>query len=426
MRDSIDAQARLLVRPRLESFEGRNVPATGFVPVPDNAVAISAVNGGLPQVEIVDPVSGQTVDQVQAYDNAFRGGVRVALGDVNGDGVKDVVLAPGVGGGPRVKVLDGKTGDQLADFFVYDPSFTGGLYVAAGDVNGDGHADIITGTGVGGGPRIRVLDGATLGRTVLEDFFAYDNAFRGGVLVASGDLNGDGKAEIIAGTGPGGGPQVLAFSGEGGHTLQSFFAYDGSFRGGVLVAAGDLNGDGKAEIIAGTGPGGGPVVRAFREDGQELFSKVVGDPSYRGGVEVGADDVNHNGRDEIIGGVRNGNRVDVHVIDGEHGTDLGSVSGQVDDNPSAGSSTDSSPSSGAGTVPGSTSVEGTITAVDTTAGTVTLKKENGSTVVVQAGKSTTIERNGSHATLADFQVGDRGETTIDPNGIALYLEAKTA
>src|SRR5260370_431988 len=114
-----------------------------------------------------------------AYDPSFTGGVRVAVGDVNGDGVPDLITAAGPGGGPHVKIFDGATGNLIASFFAYDPSFTGGVYVAAGDVNGDGHADIITGAGANGGPHVKVFDGKT--GNVLYSFFAYASTFAGGV-----------------------------------------------------------------------------------------------------------------------------------------------------------------------------------------------------------------------------------------------------
>ena len=78
--------------------------------------------------------------------------------------------------------------------------------MAAGDVNGDGHADIITGAGAGGGPHVSVFSGTDL--SILASFFAYDPAFTGGVTVAAGDVNGDGLADIVTGAGAGGGPHV--------------------------------------------------------------------------------------------------------------------------------------------------------------------------------------------------------------------------
>ena len=113
---------------------------------------------------------------------------------------------------------------ELASFFAYDPAFGGGVTVAAGDVDGDGRADIITGAGPGGGPHVKVFSGADLSE--LASFFAYDAAFGGGVNVAAGDVNGDGLADIVTGAGLGGGPHVKVFSGADLSELASFFAYD--------------------------------------------------------------------------------------------------------------------------------------------------------------------------------------------------------
>src|SRR5262249_40862064 len=145
-----------------------------------------------------------------AFDPTFRGGVRVALGDVNHDGTPDIIAAAGPGGGPHVRVFSGVDLHQLYGFFAYDPSFTDRGFVAAGDANGDGFADIVTGAGPGGGPHVRVFSGKD--QSELIGYFAYDPSFRGGVHVAAGDVDGDGKADVITGAGPGGGPHVRVFS----------------------------------------------------------------------------------------------------------------------------------------------------------------------------------------------------------------------
>src|SRR5206468_8107956 len=105
-----------------------------------------------------------------------------------------------------------------------------------------------TGAGETGGPHVRVFDVAR-GNASLASFFAYDINFRGGVRVAAGDVNGDGTPDIITAAGPGGGPHVKVFNGLGGTLISSFFAYDLGFGGGVYVAAADVNGDGRAEVI---------------------------------------------------------------------------------------------------------------------------------------------------------------------------------
>ena len=401
------------------------MPAVGFSPIPDDAIAVAPDDGGIPRVSIVNPATAGDIDTVQAYEDSFRGGVHVALGDVTGDGVRDLIIAPGAGGGPRIRIVDGKSGDTLADLFAFEPSFTGGLTVSTGDVNGDGKADIIVGTGAGGGPRVRVLDGATLGRTVLRDFFAYEDGFRGGVLVASGDVDGDGHDDIITGTGVGGGPRVVTFSGANGKTIGNFFAYEDGFRGGVLVASGDLDGDGRDDIITGTGPGGGPVVRAISgRDGHELNHFLADDSAFRSGVRVEANDVTHDGLDDIVTHTRHGNSDDVRLFDGRNGSGAGSFSRTVDDNPHREDHAAPPPTTPVNPVP-TTKVEGTITAIDTAAGTVTIAPTGKSPVVVKVVAATKIERNGFHTTLSTFRIGDLGEAEIGSDGNAVKIEARS-
>jgi FG-GAP repeat len=93
---------------------------------------------------------------------AFAGGVFVAAGDVTGDGFADIVTGADAGGGPHVTVVDGITGVATLGFFAFEPDFTGGVRVAAGDVTGDGRADVIVGAGPGRTAAVRVFDGATL------------------------------------------------------------------------------------------------------------------------------------------------------------------------------------------------------------------------------------------------------------------------
>ncbi len=98
------------------------------------------------------------------------------------------VTGAGPGGGPHVQVFDAETGDLIIGFFAYDPAFTGGVRVAAADVNDDGVPDVITAPGPGGGPHVKVFDGAALqtGQVVeLYGLFAYNPAFTGGVYIGA-------------------------------------------------------------------------------------------------------------------------------------------------------------------------------------------------------------------------------------------------
>lgn len=184
-----------------------------------------------------------------------------------------IVTGTDIGGAPEVKVFDAHTLTLKFDFFAYPTNFTGGVRVAVGDVNGDGIPDIITGDGPGGPPEVKIFDGLT--GVLIQDYTPFTPFFFGGIYVASGDVNNDGFADVIVGADTGGAPNVKSFSGRDGSLQYNFFAYKSSFTGGVRVAAGDVNGDGFADIITVTGPGSPPrgsrVQRVRRGDDSGLF-----------------------------------------------------------------------------------------------------------------------------------------------------------
>ncbi|MEZ6135734.1 MAG: Ig-like domain-containing protein [Pirellulaceae bacterium] len=232
-----------------------------------DSIITGASAGQPPRVSIFGP-TGELRYDFFAYSPSFLGGVRVAVGDVNHDGVGDIVTGAGPGGGPQVKVFDGQDGTLLGSFSAFDSTFTGGVSVAVGDVTGDGSTDIIVNTST----QVRVFTGVgELGGLVHE--FTPFPGFGGGISVAAGDVNADGQTDIITSSGPGGPPIVKVFDGHTKQELGSFFAYDAGFPGGVRVATGDVNGDGFDDIITGAGPGGGPRVKVF--DGASEFDHVA-------------------------------------------------------------------------------------------------------------------------------------------------------
>jgi uncharacterized delta-60 repeat protein len=269
---------------------------------------------------------------------------RVAVADVTGDGVPDYVGGSGPGGGPRVVVIDGKTGARVADFFAFEPGFTGGVFVAAADLDGDGKAEVVVTPDQGGGPVVAVYSGAKLAAGAtgnaaqLARFFGIDDpAFRGGARPAVGDVNGDGTTDLVVSAGFLGGPRIAVFDGRsvvaGASSpvklLPDFFAFEPGLRNGAFVAAGDVTGDGFADLAFGGGPGGAPRVRVFSGQGllaaggfaslddvpaAQLANFFAGDASLRGGVRLALKDADGDGKAALVTGSGEGEPSRVRVF----------------------------------------------------------------------------------------------------------------
>ena len=308
---------RRVLRP--EPLEIRLAPAwLGGLPLAaadfDGDRRADVVTGSLPgvtaRVTVRAAADGRVLQSFLPFGPMFTGGVSVAAADFTGDGVPELVVGAGPGGGPHVRVITAE-GNELTGFFAFSPSFLGGVSVAAADFDGDGTADVAVGAGSGGGPHVRVFRGTTWGE--LTGFFAYDPEFTGGVSLAAADLTGDGVPELIAGAGVGGGPHVRVFDGRTGRSEGGFFAFAPDFRGGVAVAAGDVDGDGRAEILTAAGAGGGPHVRALTGDGISVADLMAFADDGRSGTGIAAGDVDGDGdgRVELLAGGTNVRGLDV-------------------------------------------------------------------------------------------------------------------
>lgn len=243
------------------------------------------------------------------FGTTFSGGIRVATGDLTGDGITDILAATGPGVPAELRLFDGSSPSlapaPLASGAPYG-AFSGGLFLAAGDLTGDGRADLVIAPDAGSlpdfpgiAPPLLIFDGTTAGLLVI--FWAYEPTFTGGVRLALGDVNGDGATDLITSPGPGRPAEIKVYSAGG---LTSFLAYDAAYTGGAYVSAGDVNSDGRADLAVGTGGGSVAQVRIFDSSASGPSPTPLAEyeafAGFTGSVRVLLRDVTGDGVAELI------------------------------------------------------------------------------------------------------------------------------
>ncbi|MFO0805762.1 MAG: hypothetical protein U0791_21885 [Gemmataceae bacterium] len=304
-----------------DSDSSNNSATTTVVVEATSLLAVGAGAGAGPHVKVYN-ADGTQRFSFFAYAPSFTGGVTVATGDVNGDGVEDIVTGAATSAS-HVKVFDGATGAEIASFYAF-PGFAGGVNVAVAG------GDVIVGAGNGGGP---VFAGYHLaGGSVTQTFslYAFDPGFRGGVRVAGSEnliavaagptgsshvrvfdaatrverssfyafpqnmtagvniaMGKSGNTEtVIVGAGTGATPAVVTVEATTGNIIGSALAFNSNFTGGVRVAS-TTTPSGQAGVVYAAGPGGAPRVRVLNSAGTTSLDFFAFDPSFLGGIYVG-------------------------------------------------------------------------------------------------------------------------------------------
>lgn len=234
--------------------------------------------GGGPHVKVFSQNAAEQASFF-AYGINFRGGVNVALGDLNNDGVLEVVTGAGAGGGPHVRVFSDRGTPLGQGFFAFAEGFNGGVNVAMSDVNGDGDDEIIVAPASGGGPHVKIYDFVNNVPTVIGQFFAYNTAFLGGVSLTNLETT-DGRTFAVA-PGPGGGPHVKACNLTG--CTNGFFAYASNYTGGVSLTNLSFD-DGDVIVTASMSSAG--HIRAFEVDGFDTELSLFAYPGTNKGASI--------------------------------------------------------------------------------------------------------------------------------------------
>jgi hypothetical protein len=307
---------------RVEVLEQRRVLASNLV-----AVGSDIGPSSTPLLRLVEADTGAIVAQTLAFEAAFRGGVRVAMANVDGIGGDEILAASGPGriGEIRVFTQDVTGGvTTLRELTAYrlrpfGDGYLGGVQVAGGDVDGDRFADIAAAASRGAG-LVNVFRSPAFGGPIVAapawTFRGFDRQYLGGASVAVGDFgtftNGqlvdaakpDGKVELVVASGTGMPPkvQIVELSTPTPRVVDTFTAFSAGLRSGVAVTTGRFNADQIDDIMVSSGTGGPGTeiydgrVAATANAKLATFAAYAGLPRAKAAAFVAGIDRNGDGR----------------------------------------------------------------------------------------------------------------------------------
>ena len=268
-----------------------------------------------PTVTVIDPASGAEINQLLAFESGFRGGVQTVVADIDGDGSVEVLAASGSGKGEvRAFELDGT---ELTDFRFrpFGDAYFGGLSIAFGDFDGNGISDLAVGKSRGADVVVFALEGGAAGwaASPFRSFQPYGSSHVNGVVLAAADIGvvaggvvqdattADGQHELVVATGAGASRPVNVLSLATGQTLVRQIPANGDYGlTGVAVAAARFDADAIDDIFVSGGRGASAVTDVYSgaaQAGAGLLRRYGAAPgsggtnarSYASGIDLDGD-----------------------------------------------------------------------------------------------------------------------------------------
>lgn len=267
-------------------------------------LAVGTGIGTKPLVRVLSPTTGRNSKEFAPFSGTEKNGTNVTAGEFTGDQLPDIAVGTGAGTNAKVRVFTDR-GVKITEFNPYSTQAGTGVSLVAADVDGDGRDELIT-VPAKGPAQVRIFkyNTSTKKFSSYAQGFAFSRTQLNGYSVAAADLNLDGRAEIIVAPRTRGRTVTVwkVTTDKKFVRTASFSSYPITPTSGITLSTGDINGDGRPEILTTMGPGYWSDVKAFDQRGRLLARFEPASRSFLGGVDLTAMDVNNDGRDEVITG----------------------------------------------------------------------------------------------------------------------------
>jgi hypothetical protein len=290
------------------------------------AAMVWSIRPDLTASEVKDAIL-QNSDSIDDVNPLYKG--KLGLGRINAKRTVSYVLGEDVTGrilrlssphiitaslagvNPKVKVISNDSKEVLK-LNPFSKWYNQEVSVAFGDINRDGKDEIIVGAGKNALPTIKIYD---LGGNLIKEFLAFEKSYSGGVEVAVGDVDADMFLDIVATRANWGAPEIKVFNNKY-EEVGNFLVFPKRFTAGLRLAIGDINGDSVKEIII-TPRVGNPDIVAFRVDGLKVADFSAYGNSYRNGLSITAGDFDGDGIDEIVSCTTSGREAEIKIFNNQ-------------------------------------------------------------------------------------------------------------
>ncbi|MBI5728852.1 MAG: hypothetical protein HY983_01220 [Candidatus Magasanikbacteria bacterium] len=223
------------------------------------------------------------------FEDGLPGGAKIYIGDLNGDGIREKIIASG----PHLQIFNAQ-GQLWFDDYPYGGDYQGELNIAVGRLAGDSEMNIVVAPSSGGSLFLYDFHGGL----IKEDVYPLGRKYRGGFSVAIGNVDGGDTSEVVVGTGRGRASEVLVYDSGLNKIKKRFYPFDLRPLSGVSVAVGDFKVNGTEQIAVTGAVGTKSVVRLFTGAGRRLNEFAVRGFFGNQAVALGASD--GAGRKEIV------------------------------------------------------------------------------------------------------------------------------